>query len=306
MKFRYPIDINIIASQYNCEIFSEKQEPYIAMGINEIHRVSEGDICFVDHEKYYKKALKSKATYIIINKKIECPKNKVLLISNNPFQIYNQIAQDQYQILSKSNHISSRARIAENVHIGNNVKIGPHSIIESGVTIHNDVTIGRNVKIQSGSQIGSDAFYYHTKPNGTMMKWYACGNVVIEDDVDIASLCTINKGVSNSTIIGKGTKIDCHVHIGHGVQIGKHCLIAAQVGISGKTIIGDQVKIYGQVGITQNLVIEDNVIIYAQSGVNNNLKMGKIYFGSPAIEIDEKIKEIRALRRLAQEKNNNA
>ena len=292
MKFRYPIDINSLASQYDCEVYSEKSEPYIATGINEINRVTAGDLCFVDHEKYYKKAIKSKAVYIIINKKITCPKNKVLLINKNPFAVYNQIAFDQYQIQEKSNHISSRAKIAENVVIGKNVKIGPHTIIESGVTIHDDTTIGKNVKIQSGSQVGSDAFYYHTKPNGAMVKWHSC-------DVDIASLCTINKGVSSSTIIGKGTKIDCHVHIGHGVQIGKHCLIAAQVGISGKTIIGDQVKIYGQVGITQNLHIEDNVIIYAQSGVNNNLKMGKIYFGSPALEIDDKIKEIRALRRLA-------
>ena len=104
--------------------------------------------------------------------------------------------------------------------------------------------------------------------------------------------------MSGDTIIGEGTKIDCQVHIGHGVVVGKHCLFAAQVGIGGKTIIGDHVVLYGQVGVAQNLVIESNVTVLATSGVSKSLEAGKTYFGAPAEEISVKYRELAALRGL--------
>ena len=122
--------------------------------------------------------------------------------------------------------------------------------------------------------------------------------VVIEDNVDIGAGCTINKGVSNDTIIGEGTKIDCQVHIGHDAQIGKNCLIAAQAGISGNTVIEDEVVIYGQVGVAQNLRIGKKAIILAKSGVSKDLAGDKTYFGYPAQEVRDAYKELAILRQL--------
>ena len=122
--------------------------------------------------------------------------------------------------------------------------------------------------------------------------------MIIENDVEVGACCTINKGVSGDTIIGEGTKMDCQIHIAHGVVVGKRCLFAAQVGIGGKTIIGDEVVLYGQVGIIHNLVIGDNVIVLAGAGVNKNLESGKAYFGSPASEARAKYKELAALKML--------
>ena len=121
---------------------------------------------------------------------------------------------------------------------------------------------------------------------------------MIQDDVEIGAGCTINKGVSGDTIVGRGTKMDCQVHVGHGVVIGERCLFAAQVGIGGKTKIGNQVVLYGQVGVAQNIEIGDQAVILAKSGVSKSLEGGKTYFGAPAEEVRQKYKELAALRQL--------
>jgi UDP-3-O-[3-hydroxymyristoyl] glucosamine N-acyltransferase len=159
--------------------------------------------------------------------------------------------------------------------------------------------IGDNVTIQAGSVIGTDAFYYKKTEKG-YDKWRSCGRVVIENDVEIGACCTINKGVSGDTIIGEGTKLDCQIHIAHGVVVGKRCLFAAQVGIGGKTIIGDEVVLYGQVGIIHNLRIGNQVVVMAGSGVNKDLESGKVYFGSPAGEAKSKFREVAALKMLPE------
>ena len=116
----------------------------------------------------------------------------------------------------------------------------------------------------------------------------SCGRVIIENNVEIGSGCTIDKGVSGDTIIGEGSKLDNSIHIGHGVVIGKMCLFAAGVMIGGKTIIGNNVTIWGQVGVSKTLYIGDNVTILAQSGVDKDLEGNKTYFGAPVLEARKK------------------
>jgi len=298
MDFIENIHIKDIAQAYGCQIINEPSHQILS-GLNEINRVRTGDLCFVDATKYYKKTLTSAASCVIIPEQVDIPHNKTLLIHPDPFQVYNAIAKAEGQKhLLKANKISSSANVHASVCIGKNVTIGDNTIIQAQVYIGDNVTIGDNVKIQTGCKIGTDAFYLHKSANKEYQAWHSCGHTIIEDGVHIGANCTINQAVSDITKIGKGTQIDCLVHIAHGVIIGHDCLIAAQVGISGKTIIGNNVSIFGQVGITQNLTIGDNVIIYAQSGVANNLKSDGIYFGSPALPMKEKIKEIKALRRL--------
>lgn len=276
------------------------------LGINEIHKVEKGDITFVDVEKYYNKCLNSDATFIIINKMVECPEGKALLLHPQPFDAYNLLTSHFYPYTAEFNgqsalgdetFIDQSANIHANVSIGNGVQIGANTTIMPNVVIYDNVTIGENVIIHGGSIIGGHAFYFAKKKSG-WQKWKSVGRVVIENDVEIGSACTIDKGVSGITRIGAGTKLDNQVHVGHGVVIGKNCLFAAQCGIGGKTIIEDDVICWGQVGITKDVRIGKGAIIGAQAGVSKSLEGGKAYFGSPAREMRKAHKEMAALRNL--------
>lgn len=303
MDFSQKISVKELAEKYNLQL--EGNEENIVFGINEIHKVRNGDITFVDVEKYYLKALNSQASIIIINKNVPCPEGKTLLITEDPFAKYNQIVWDQRPMKYLDSNRGENVLIGEGsqidfgVVIGHDVIIGKNCYIQSGVYIGDNTVIGDNVNIQAGALIGTDAFYYK-KIDGQYNKWRSGGSVIIEDAAEIGAGCTINRGVSGETIIGRGTKLDCQVHVGHGVVIGENCLIAAQVGIAGKTIIGTNCTIYGQVGIAQNLKIGDNVIIYAKSGISKNLDSGKTYFGIPADEARIKFKELISRKQQAK------
>lgn len=302
MKFSTPIPLLEIAQLINAEIIGDAH--LIASGINEIHKVESGDITFVDVEKYFKKSLESAATIIILNQRIDCPEGKALLLCDNPFQAYNKLVQHHRPFraisatISESSNIHPSTIIEPNVIIASDVTIGKNCYIQANVTIQAHTIIGDNVVIQSGSVIGSDAFYFKRDPRLAYQQWHSGGRVIIENDVLIGAGCTIAKGVSGDTIIGEGSKLDCQVHIGHGVVVGKRCLFAAQVGIGGKTIIEDEVVLYGQVGVAQNIRIGKKSIVLAKSGVSKDLEGNKVYFGYPASEAREKYKELATLRRL--------
>ena len=302
MKLPEPIHIKELAQQVGAtEIIGTIDT--IATGINEIHKVSKGDITFVDVEKYFTKALLSAASIILINKAVAAPAGKTLLVCEAPFEAYNRLVKKyrpfraMSELISPSANIHPSAIIEPNVVIGANVQIGKHSYIQANVTIRDHVKIGDYVVIQSGSVIGSDAFYYHKK-NSAYQKWPSGGQVLIENHVDIGPCCTICKGVSGDTVIGMGTKLDAQVHIGHGVVLGEHCLVAAQVGISGKTVIGNEVTLYGQVGIAPRLTIVDKAVVLAKSGVTKSLKKATSYFGYPAREASVQYKSLALLNRL--------
>lgn len=274
-------------------------------GINEIHVVEEGDIVFVDHPKYYDKALESKASVILINKKVDCPEGKALLISEDPFSDFNKITRHFSPFIATDVQISKTAFIGlntviqPNVFIGNNVKIGNNCIIHSNVSIYDGVEVGNNVQIHAGTVLGADAFYYKNRPLHHD-KLLSGGSVKIEDDVEIGALCTIDKGVSGITLIGKGTKIDNQVQIGHDTIIGKKCLIASQTGIAGCVVVENEVTMWGQVGIASGLTIGTKAIILAQSGISKNLKPNTTYFGSPAENVKMKYRELAYLKRIPE------
>ena len=299
MKFSTPQTIEGIARILNCDYIGNAEFP--VFGMNEIHVVASGDIVFVDHPKYYEKALTSKATIILINKKVDCPDGKSLLISDDPFRDFNILTNYFNPFIAATSTISKSAIIGENtvlqpnVFVGNNVKIGNDCLIHSNVCIYDNAVIGNNVTIHSGTILGADAFYYKNRPD-KFDKLLSGGNVVIEDHVDIGALCTIDKGVTASTIIKEGTKIDNQVHIGHDTVIGKRCLIASQVGISGCVIIEDFVTIWGQAGITSGITIGEKAIVSAQSGVSKSLEGHKSYFGTPAGDFRKKYKELASIR----------
>ncbi|WP_343689657.1 UDP-3-O-(3-hydroxymyristoyl)glucosamine N-acyltransferase [Chitinophaga sp.] len=306
MKFNAPIPVTEIAAYIGAELEGNDQQ--MATGINEIHKVTPGDISFVDFEKYYDKCLRSAATIIIINKKVDCPPGKTLLVLPDPFSAYVKIVKRFRPFEPATKPISDTAVIGKdtiiqpNVFIGNHVTIGENCIIHPNVTIYDHTVIGNNVIIHAGTVIGADAFYFKKRADREVMydKMESCGRVIIEDDVEIGAGCTIDKGVSGDTIIGRGTKFDNMIHIGHGTIIGRNCLFAAQVGIGGKAHIEDNVILWGQVGVSKDLVIGKGAVVLAQSGVPGSLEGGKTYFGTPADDARAKMKEVAWIKRIPE------
>lgn len=274
-------------------------------GLNEIHKVIEGDITFVDHPKYYDKALASKASAVIINKKVDCPEGKVLIISDDPFRDFVKLIGFFSPFAKSDKPISGTAKIGKNtiiqpgVFIGNNVTVGYDCIIHANVSIYDNSQIGNNVIIHSNSVIGSDAFYYKRRTD-FYDKLKSCGRVIIEDNVEIGACCTIDKGVTSDTVIGKGTKMDNHIQIGHDTVIGRNCLFASHVGIAGVVNIEDDVILWGQVGVQKDLTIGKGAVVLGQSGISKSLKGGITYFGSPARDARNKMKELAIIKKLPQ------
>ncbi len=286
-----------------CELVSCKYvgaADHEVTGINEIHMVVPGDIVFVDHPKYYDKALNSAATTIIINKDVEVPAGKALILSDEPFTVFNALtlhfSPKQKWIENGEPDIHPSAQIAPGVTIGRNVSIGANTVIHPNVVIYDNARIGEHVEIHANTCIGGHAFYY--KKTDAYTKMHSCGEVIIEDRVEIGCGCTIDKGVSGATVIGQGTKIDNQVHVGHDTVIGKNCLLAAQVGVAGCVVIEDSVTLWGQVGVRSDITIGSGAIVMAQTGISKGLEGGKTYFGSPVAESREKLKEMANVRKI--------
>ncbi len=307
MKFKKTQNLAFIAKLIGAKAIGSPD--FEITGINEIHVVEVGDIVFVDHPKYYDKALNSKATTVLINKEVACPLGKALLISDDPFRDFNKITQYFNPFKSASSAIAKTAIIGEgtiiqpNVFIGNDVKIGKNCVIHPNVCLYDGIEIGNNVTIHAGSILGADAFYYKNRTETGYDKLISCGSIKIADHVDIGALCTIDKGVSGITTIKEGTKLDNQVHVGHDTVIGKRCLIASQTGIAGCVVIGDKVTIWGQVGTTSGIHIGEGAIILGQTGVTKSVEGGKTYFGTPIGESREKLKELAFLRSLMKKSN---
>ncbi len=306
MQFDKPVSVKWLAEFTGAQLSGNAVQ--MATGINEIHKVTHGDISFVDFEKYYSKCLNSAATVIIINKEVDCPEGKTLLVTSDPFTAYVKIINHFRPFEPASKMISDSAVIGEGTHIqpgvfvGNHVTIGTNCLIHPNVTIYDHSVIGNNVIIHAGCVLGADAFYFKRRKDREVQydKMVSCGRVIIEDDVEIGAGTSIDKGVSGDTIVGKGTKLDNHIHIGHGAVIGKNCLFAAQVGIGGKAIIEDEVILWGQVGVSKDLTIGKGAVVLAQSGVPASIEGGKTYFGSPVGEAKPKMRELSWIKRIPE------
>lgn len=301
MKFSQSQTLKGIAALIGSEYVGP--DDFEVLGMNEIHVVNPGDIVFVDHPKYYDKALQSKASVILINKQVTCPEGKALLISDDPFRDFNSLTKHFRPFATASAQIASTATVGNNtiiqpnVFIGNNVRIGEDCVIHPNVTIYDHCIIGDRVIIHAGTVLGSDAFYYKKRAEG-FDKLLSGGRVVIEDDVEIGALCTIDKGVTGDTTIRKGAKLDNQVQVGHDTVIGEKCLIASQTGIAGCVVIEEEVTIWGQVGVTSAVTIGKKAILWAQSGVSKSLEGGKNYFGTPADEAREKLMHMANVKKI--------
>ncbi len=301
MELKEPLDAAAVAELIHARVLGNARR--MVTGINEINRVREGDLVFVDHPKYYNKALHSAATTILIDHGgVEVPEGKAVLVCTDPCNAYNTLVRHFMTPAAWTGelpNIGADTVVHSSVVVGTNVVIGNGCTIMPGVVIYPNTTIGDRVTIHANAVIGADAFYYKKRAGG-YEKMITAGSVVIGDDVEIGAQTTIDRGVSADTRIGAGTKIDNHVQVGHDTIIGRNCLIASQAGISGACIIGDNVTLWGQVGVPSKITIGEGATVLGQSGVLSNLEGGKTYFGSPAGEWKQKMRETASLARLPE------
>lgn len=303
MKFSKSYTLAEIAAIIGCRFVGPAD--HLVTGINEIHMVEPGDLVFVDHPKYYQKALNSAATTILIDQETECPEGKGLIISEAPFDDFNRLTKHfkpfhpPIEMQGQDVTVDPSSYIHPSVYLGNRVKIGKRCVIYPGVVLGEGTVLGDDVIIGPNTVIGHAAFYYKKKPTG-YDRMYSCGSVTLHDKVEIGANCTIDSGVSGITSIGEGSKLDNLIQIGHDTVIGKNCLIASQVGIAGCVVIEDHVTIWGQVGSTSGITIGEGAVVLAQSGISKSLVGGVTYFGSPCGEVREKFREMAAVRKLPE------
>ena len=300
MTFKSPQTLKTIAELIGAKYVGD--ENFQIFGTNEIHRVKKGEIVFVNHPKYYDKALHSEATIILIDKEVACPEGKALLVSDDPFRDFNKINDhftgiQTFETTGNNLSIGENCKIHPSVIIGNDVKIGNNCMIFPNVVIGDRTVIGNNCIIQAGTVLGGDAFYYNKNAEG-YRKMLSVGNVILEDDVEIGVNCCIDRGVTDSTIIKKGSKLDNLIQIGHDTVLGERTLVASGAMIAGCCIIEDDVQVWGQVGMASGKRVGKGAVLLGKTGVNRDLEGGKTYFGSLAEEFREYLKKEVKLKNL--------
>ncbi len=213
---------------------------------------------------------------------------------------------EAYAVIQAAAVVGGGTRIGASCFLGEGVTLGQRCNIGAHVSIYPGVSIGNRVIVHAGATLGSDGFgYVRDESTGRYHKFPQVGRLVIEDDVEIGANSTVDRGALDATRIGRGTKIDNLVHVGHNVQIGENVVIAAQTGLSGSAVVEDAVIIGGQVGIADHVRIESGAILGAQCGIPTKKMIrgkGVVFWGTPARPIGEYLKELAVLAKLAKTK----
>jgi UDP-3-O-[3-hydroxymyristoyl] glucosamine N-acyltransferase len=209
-----------------------------------------------------------------------------------------------HAVIDADVRFGDRVLVGPGVHINPGVVVGDDSVIKSNVTIYSGTSLGARVVVHAGSVLGSDGFgYVRDASTGRYEAFPQIGRLVVEDDVEIGALCTIDRGALGETRIARGTKLDNQVHVAHNVSIGQDVVVAAQTGIAGSSVIEGQVIIAGQVGIADHVRIESGAILGAQCGVPTGKVIkgpGMLFWGTPARPIKQYLKELAILSRMAK------
>jgi UDP-3-O-[3-hydroxymyristoyl] glucosamine N-acyltransferase len=323
-----------IASYTGARLLGEDAQ---VSGIGSLRSAKPGDLIFVEDEKALAAALSSKATAVITGDLItETSASKPRLVAQQPRLAFARAAEllcsknsvlpgvhpralvhssaklgvgvsiGAHVIIDEDTTIGENSWLAAGAVIGRNVQIGHDCRIYPNVTIYPGTRLGNRVVIHAGVVLGSDGFgYVRDQETQKYFKFPQIGRLEIEDDVEIGANSTVDRGALEVTHIGRGSKIDNLVHIGHNVQIGEDVVIAAQTGISGSAVVENHVVIAGQVGIADYVRIQEGVIVGAQSGIPSRKVIrgkGVVFWGTPARPIRNYLKELAVLARLAKKR----
>jgi UDP-3-O-[3-hydroxymyristoyl] glucosamine N-acyltransferase len=296
---------------------------------NTLGNAREGDISFLANRKYEKQVETTKASAVIVRRPIEGVA-VALLMSEDPYYAFMQVMvllhgyrqHAQTGISPRAGihetatigpgcriydfaTVAANARVGEGcviypcAFVGEGTVLGDHCIIYPNVTIYDGCVVGSRVTIHANSTVGVDGFGYATH-KGEHHKIPQVGRVVVEDDVEIGSSCSIERGTLDDTVIGKGSKFADQVAIGHGTKVGAYCLLVSQVGIAGSTTVGHHCVLGGQVGVVGHITIGNNVTIGAQAGVVNSIPDGATVFGAPAIDANQARRAYTTLQHLPE------
>ncbi|MBP1634605.1 MAG: lpxD2 [Acidobacteria bacterium] len=216
------------------------------------------------------------------------------------------VAIGPYAVVDDGAVLGDRVQVGAGSHVGQGVRIGEDSVLRSHVVVYPGTTIGKRVILHAGTVLGSDGFgYVRDAATGRYEAFPQVGRLVVEDDVEMGTLCTVDRGALGETVIGRGTKLDNQVHVAHNVRIGRDVVIAAQTGIAGSSVVEDGAVIAGQVGIADHVRIGSGAILGAQCGVPTGKEIrgpGVLFWGTPARPIRQYLKELATLARLTRKK----
>jgi len=315
-----------LAAALGCELIGDGALEIT--GVGGMERASSAELTFLANPKYAHKVKHSRAGAILVSKPIE-GLAMAQLLSPAPYVDFARALELFYQPPRPAPGIHPMASVAasakiganaslgafavvgENVVIGRNAVLRPHVVIYEGAHIGDDFyahshavvrefcRVGDRVILQNGAIIGGDGFGFAKRADGTHYKIVQSGVTVVEDDVEIQTLTSVDRATVGETRVRRGAKIDSLVQIGHACEVGEDNIICAQTGLAGSTILKKNVLLAGQVGVSGHLTIHDNAVIYAQSGIGGDVPAGAVMSGSPAFDAREWLRAITAFPKLA-------
>ncbi len=316
-----------LAARLGCEL---RGDPDVEItGVAGMEQAGPTEITFLANPKYAPKLRHTQAAAVLVSEPLREPKPGSL-VSRNPYHdfaralalfyqpprpapgIHPQASIARTARIGEGASIGAFAVVGEHVSIGRNALLHPHVVIYPGAEIGDDFCahshsvvreycrVGNRVILQNGVVVGGDGYGFAKTAEGTHFKIVQSGVTVIEDDVEIQSLSSVDRASVGETRVQRGAKIDSLVQVGHGCVIGEDNIICAQTGLAGSSILGKNVLLAGQVGISGHLTIHDNAVIYAQSGIGGDVKEGAVMSGSPAFEAREWLRAITAFQKLPE------
>ncbi len=321
-----PFTAQQIASQLGGEIDGDGS--VVIQGFAPADNARAGDLTFAENETYFTKAAQSAASAILVSGNFSAPGKTLIRVANARVAFAKVLplffpepsfapGVHPTAVIGVGAVIDPSAHIGPHCVVGERASIGARSVLEggnhlgAGVTLGEDVRlfprtvlyagvrVGHRVRVHAGTVIGADGFGY-VFDQGRHLKVPQIGNVVIQDDVEIGANTAIDRAALGSTVIGKGSKIDNLVQVGHNTILGEHCILCGQVGIAGSTKVGNYVTLAGQVGLGGHLQIGNKATVAAQSGVMHNIPEGQTWLGAPAQPDRQAKRMLIAMQRLPE------
>jgi UDP-3-O-[3-hydroxymyristoyl] glucosamine N-acyltransferase len=321
------IPLSAIAEHLHCELRGDGS--LFITGVNGMESATSGELTFLANPKYAHKLKRTQAAAVLLAAPVE-GLAAAQLISKNPYLDFARALAMFYQPprpapgihpqacvapsarIGENASIGAFAVVGENVVIGRNAVLHPHVVIYQGVEIGDDFLahshatvreycrIGDRVTLQNGVVIGGDGFGFAKRADGSHEKIVQSGPAVLEDDVEIQSLTSVDRATVGETRVKRGAKIDSLVQIGHACVVGEHNIICAQAGLAGSSILEKNVLLAGQAGVSGHLTIHEGAVVYAQSGVGGDVAAHAVISGSPAFEAREWLRAVTAFPKLPE------